>query len=122
MLEALAGSFRADTMQHFHISSSISPEEPQDVGLSMRTGQPTASAGDTLRVIIDMGKFHGVIAAVTLHHTACARNRHHETMWTTVRASDTAAIPQVLLISRGAEQEHEHRHLYILAQHTPSAR
>ena len=36
--------------------------------LEVRTGQPTASAGDTFRVIMDMGKFHGVIAAVTLHH------------------------------------------------------
>lgn len=31
-----------------------------------RTGQPAAMAGDTLRVIMDMGKFHGVIAATTL--------------------------------------------------------
>ncbi len=29
------------------------------------TGQPTAIAGDTLRVIMDMGKFQGVIAATT---------------------------------------------------------
>ena len=29
------------------------------------TGQPAASAGATLRVIIAMGKFHGVIAAQT---------------------------------------------------------
>ena len=32
-----------------------------------RTGQPAARAGDTFRVIMDMGKFHGVIAATTLH-------------------------------------------------------
>src|SRR5690349_8473337 len=31
----------------------------------MTTVQPAASAGDTLRVIIDDGKFHGVIAAQT---------------------------------------------------------
>ena len=30
-----------------------------------RTGQPTAMAGDTFRVIMDMGKFQGVIAATT---------------------------------------------------------
>ncbi len=29
------------------------------------TGQPTAMAGDTLRVIMDMGKFQGVMAATT---------------------------------------------------------
>ena len=29
------------------------------------TVQPAASAGETFRVIIDMGKFHGVIAATT---------------------------------------------------------
>ncbi len=29
------------------------------------TGQPTAIAGDTLRVIMDMGKFQGVMAATT---------------------------------------------------------
>ena len=31
----------------------------------MITGQPAASAGATLRVIIAIGKFHGVIAAHT---------------------------------------------------------
>gem|GEM_PF-5812321 len=31
----------------------------------MTTGQPAASAGATLRVIIAKGKFHGVIAAHT---------------------------------------------------------
>ena len=31
----------------------------------MTTGQPAASAGATLRVIIAIGKFHGVIAAHT---------------------------------------------------------
>ena len=31
----------------------------------MTTGQPAASAGATLRVIIAIGKFHGVIAAQT---------------------------------------------------------
>ena len=31
----------------------------------MTTGQPAASAGATLRVIMAMGKFHGVIAAHT---------------------------------------------------------
>ena len=29
------------------------------------TGQPTAIAGDTLRVIMDIGKFQGVMAATT---------------------------------------------------------
>ena len=29
------------------------------------TGQPTAIAGETLRVIMDMGKFQGVMAATT---------------------------------------------------------
>lgn len=32
----------------------------------LRTGQPAAMAGETLRVIMDMGKFQGVIAATTL--------------------------------------------------------
>lgn len=31
----------------------------------MRTGQPTEMAGDTLRVIMDMGKFQGVMAPTT---------------------------------------------------------
>ncbi len=31
----------------------------------MTTVQPAASAGETLRVIIEHGKFHGVIAAQT---------------------------------------------------------
>ncbi len=39
----------------------------------MMTGQPAASAGATLRVIIAMGKFHGVMAAHT--PTGCFRMR-----------------------------------------------
>jgi len=39
----------------------------------MMTGQPAASAGATLRVIIASGKFHGVIAAHT--PTACLITR-----------------------------------------------
>ena len=31
----------------------------------MTTGQPAASAGEALRVIMAAGKFHGVIAATT---------------------------------------------------------
>ncbi len=37
----------------------------------MTTGQPAASAGATLRVIIAIGKFHGVMAAHT--PTGCFR-------------------------------------------------
>ena len=39
----------------------------------MTTGQPAASAGATLRVIIAMGKFQGVIAAQT--PTGCLSTR-----------------------------------------------
>ena len=41
-------------------------ERPVGSQGKLRTGQPAAMAGDTLRVIMDMGKFQGVIAATTL--------------------------------------------------------
>src|SRR6202165_4162423 len=46
-------------------SSSASAEYGVASAGLMTTVQPAASAGDTLRVIIDDGKFHGVIAAHT---------------------------------------------------------
>ena len=46
-------------------SASASAEYGVACAGLMMTVQPAASAGDTLRVIIDEGKFHGVIAAQT---------------------------------------------------------
>src|SRR5690242_13883309 len=48
-------------------ASAASPNAENGVASAglMTTVQPAASAGDTLRVIIDDGKFHGVIAAQT---------------------------------------------------------
>ena len=46
-------------------SASTSAEKGVASAGLMTTVQPAASAGATLRVIIDDGKFHGVIAAQT---------------------------------------------------------
>ena len=46
-------------------TASASAESGVSAGGLMTMGQPAASAGPHLRVIIALGKFHGVIAATT---------------------------------------------------------